>query len=39
MADVGNLGPGEQELVAGWVERGGLLLRFAGPRLAASGAG
>ena len=39
MADVGNLGAAEHEAVVDWVEKGGLLLRFAGPRLAASGAG
>lgn len=39
MADVGVLGAGERAAVTGWVERGGLLVRFAGPRLAASGAG
>ncbi len=39
MADVGVLAEAEQELVAEWIDRGGLLLRFAGPRLAASGAG
>ena len=39
MADVGVLAEAEQEVVTEWIERGGLLLRFAGPRLAASGAG
>jgi hypothetical protein len=39
MADVGVVSPAEQALVVEWVERGGLLLRFAGPRLAASGVG
>lgn len=39
MADVGNLGEAERQAVIDWVEKGGLLLRFAGPRLAASGAG
>ncbi|ACL60015.1 DUF4159 domain-containing protein [Methylobacterium nodulans] len=35
LADVGALDPPTQERVAGFVEAGGLLLRFAGPRLAA----
>ena len=35
-ADVATLAPGEAEAVTEWVENGGLLLRFAGPRLAAS---
>ncbi|ROU01051.1 DUF4159 domain-containing protein [Histidinibacterium lentulum] len=35
-ADVATLAPGEAETVREWVETGGLLLRFAGPRLAAS---
>jgi hypothetical protein len=39
MADVGGVSDAEREALAAWVERGGLLLRFAGPRLAASGAG
>ncbi len=39
MADVGVLGTGEREAVTDWVKRGGLLVRFAGPRFAASGAG
>lgn len=39
MADVGVLGGRERAAVTGWVERGGLLVRFAGPRLAASGVG
>ena len=37
LADVGELP--EAEALAEWVEEGGLLLRFAGPRLAASDAG
>ncbi|WP_226624083.1 DUF4159 domain-containing protein [Alloyangia pacifica] len=36
LADVATLGPGEEEGVADWVEKGGTLLRFAGPRIAAS---
>ena len=36
LADVANLAQGETEDVLEWVRGGGLLLRFAGPRLAAS---
>ncbi len=36
LADVARLSPGETEEVTAWVEEGGLLLRFAGPTLAAS---
>ncbi|MEO0371717.1 MAG: DUF4159 domain-containing protein, partial [Pseudomonadota bacterium] len=36
LADVANLSAAEQERVLEWVEGGGLLLRFAGPRIAAS---
>ncbi len=36
MADVARLSPGETDQVTEWVENGGLLLRFAGPTLAAS---
>lgn len=39
LADVGGFGDGERAALTEWVEKGGLLLRFAGPRLAASGAG
>ena len=35
LADVGNLTPAEHDRVARFVEQGGVLLRFAGPRLAA----
>ncbi len=35
LADVGALGAEETALLAQWVTRGGLLLRFAGPRMAA----
>ncbi|SLN36423.1 DUF4159 domain-containing protein [Roseisalinus antarcticus] len=35
-ADVAVLAPGEAADVLSWVENGGMLLRFAGPRLAAS---
>lgn len=36
LADVANLSAQEQDELGDWVSRGGLLLRFAGPRLAAS---
>ena len=36
LADVATLAEDEAEAVATWVEGGGMLLRFAGPRLAAS---
>ena len=36
LADIGVLPQDEQDLIGGWIERGGLLLRFAGPRLAAA---
>lgn len=36
LADVPQLGPLETQGLTGWVDKGGLLLRFAGPRLAAS---
>lgn len=36
LADVAQLAPSEAEGLTEWVENGGLLLRFAGPRLAAS---
>ncbi|MEM9031747.1 MAG: BatA domain-containing protein, partial [Pseudomonadota bacterium] len=36
LADVATLSPAEQSGLLGWVEDGGLLVRFAGPRLAAS---
>lgn len=36
LADVAQLAPSEAEGITEWVEQGGLLLRFAGPRLAAS---
>ena len=39
LADVGTLGDAERALLVPWVEKGGLLIRFAGPRLAQSGAG
>ncbi|TCM82584.1 DUF4159 domain-containing protein [Rhodovulum steppense] len=36
LADVATLSAAEAEALQDWVERGGLLVRFAGPRLAAS---
>jgi hypothetical protein len=39
LADVASLAGTEAEAVLEWVEKGGMLLRFAGPRLAASDQG
>ncbi|MFT3972915.1 MAG: DUF4159 domain-containing protein [Amaricoccus sp.] len=39
LADVGSLGEAERAELLPWVEKGGLLVRFAGPRLAQSGVG
>ncbi len=39
LADVAKLSDSEQADVIEWVEQGGLLLRFAGPRMAASDLG
>jgi hypothetical protein len=36
LADIATLSPDEETALIDWVERGGLLVRFAGPRLAAS---
>ncbi len=36
MADIGNLTAGVEEEVSKWVQKGGVLVRFAGPRLAAA---
>lgn len=36
LADVATLAPTESEAILDWVDQGGLLLRFAGTRLAAS---
>lgn len=36
LADVARLSPEQSEAIRTWVEGGGLLVRFAGPRLAAS---
>ncbi len=36
LADVATLAPAESDAIIDWVDQGGLLLRFAGPRLAAS---
>lgn len=37
LADVATLSEAEKEAIGTWVEAGGLLLRFAGPRIAAGG--
>ena len=34
LADVGTLSPEIRERITGWIEQGGVLVRFAGPRLA-----
>ncbi|WP_282119648.1 DUF4159 domain-containing protein [Ruegeria atlantica] len=39
LADVAKLAGSEQAALVEWVEQGGLLLRFAGPRMAASDLG
>ena len=39
LADVGRLVPSEVEALEDWIARGGVLVRFAGPRLAAAEAG
>lgn len=39
LADVATLAGSESDAVLAWVEQGGMLLRFAGPRLAASDVG
>ncbi|WP_395541626.1 DUF4159 domain-containing protein [Neotabrizicola sp. sgz301269] len=36
LADVARLAPAEETALEEWVSKGGLLLRFAGPRMAAS---
>ncbi len=36
LSDVGNLSGQDQKSLAAWIEQGGVLVRFAGPRLAAS---
>jgi hypothetical protein len=36
LADVATLSDGEEKMLLDWVAQGGMLLRFAGPRLAAS---
>ncbi|MGH7186203.1 MAG: DUF4159 domain-containing protein, partial [Pseudomonadota bacterium] len=36
LADIGVLPEESQSAIGGWVERGGVLLRFAGPRLAGA---
>jgi Domain of unknown function (DUF4159)/Aerotolerance regulator N-terminal len=36
LADVGTLSPEIRERLSAWIEQGGVLVRFAGPRLAAA---
>ncbi|MBT9384027.1 DUF4159 domain-containing protein [Pseudooceanicola sp. CBS1P-1] len=36
LADVATLSEGEEKALLAWIDKGGMLLRFAGPRLAAS---
>jgi hypothetical protein len=36
LADVATLSPAERDAILDWLDKGGLLLRFAGPRLAGS---
>ncbi|MAY87712.1 MAG: LytTR family transcriptional regulator [Pseudooceanicola sp.] len=36
LADIATLSPAESDALAEWIDGGGMLLRFAGPRLAAS---
>jgi hypothetical protein len=38
LADIGKLTPDEHNRIVAFIERGGVLLRFAGPRLAAAAA-
>lgn len=39
VADIGRFQAEDEEIVADWIERGGILVRFAGPRLAANNDG
>ncbi|SDE13569.1 DUF4159 domain-containing protein [Ruegeria marina] len=39
LSDVATLAPAERDALTEWVENGGLLLRFSGPRMAASDIG
>lgn len=36
LADVARLAPDEEQAMIAWLDKGGMLVRFAGPRLAAS---
>ena len=36
LSDVGTIAPAARERLVRWIEEGGLLIRFAGPRLAAA---
>ena len=35
LADIGNIGPNDRERLTQWIDKGGVLIRFAGPKLAA----
>ena len=37
MPDTGRIDPGQRAKLEAWMDKGGVLVRFAGPRLAASG--
>lgn len=37
LTDVGSIPPSQREALSDWIEGGGALIRFAGPRLAAQG--
>jgi len=37
LADIGNIAPDDRTRLTQWVDKGGVLIRFAGPRLAAQG--
>jgi hypothetical protein len=39
LADIGRMPPSAEKALTAWVEKGGTLVRFAGPRLAAAPAG
>jgi hypothetical protein len=39
LADIGRMPPTAEKALTGWIEKGGTLVRFAGPRLAAAPAG
>ncbi|MES1990729.1 MAG: DUF4159 domain-containing protein [Pseudomonadota bacterium] len=35
LADIGNIGPDDRARLTQWIDKGGVLIRFAGPKLAA----